>query len=129
MSTPKAVFLKAVPYADDALSLPVAEAAAASAYYERVFGFRVVRRETTPHPKVVLARDAIEIGVAENGGDATQEGCVFVVDDVGAAHNELAGTGAKPGPIGDQKFDDRPHRGFFIIAPDGLCYMIVQPLG
>ncbi|MBK9409267.1 MAG: VOC family protein [Gemmatimonadetes bacterium] len=50
----KAVFLAAVPYADDALALPVADVAAAIPYYEQAFGFRVAARRETPHPAAVL---------------------------------------------------------------------------
>jgi hypothetical protein len=57
------------PYGDDALNLPVAYIESAAAYYERVFGFHVVSRQAAPHPAVVLARDDIEIGLAQSGGD------------------------------------------------------------
>lgn len=123
----KAVFLKAAPYADDALNLPVADVAAAIPYYERAFGFQLVSRSDAPHASAILARDGIQIGVAENGGDPTQEGCFFEVSDVDAAHAELKSGGAKPGIIDDQRVGGQPYRTFFIVAPDGLCYMIGQP--
>jgi lactoylglutathione lyase len=123
----KAVFLTAVPYADDALNLPVASVESAVPYYEGTFGFRVVSRRSDPHPAAILARDGIEIGLAENGGDPTQEGCFFAVDDVDAAFEELTRNGAKPGGIKSCKVNGTPHRAFFVVAPDGLCYMIGQP--
>jgi len=71
----KAIFKRAAPYADDALNLPVENVDAAIPYYENTFGFRVVSRQDEPHKSVILARDNIQIGLAENGGDPTQEGC------------------------------------------------------
>ena len=64
----KAVYKRAAPYADDAMNLPVKDVDAAIPYYERTFGFRVVARHDAPHKSVVLARDNIQIGLAENGG-------------------------------------------------------------
>jgi lactoylglutathione lyase len=122
----KAVFLTAIPYADDALALPVADVEAAIPYYQRAFGFHLVNRSDAPHPQAVLGRDGIEIGLAQNGGDPTQEGCFFEVDDVDAAFGELAANGAKPGIIEDQKVNGRAYRAFFVVAPDGLCYMVAQ---
>lgn len=122
----KAVFLTAVPYADDALALPVADVEGAIPFYEQALGFRVAMRRETPHPAAVLSRDGIEIGLAQNGGDPTQEGCFFEVDDLDAAFAELAANGAKPGIAGDQTINGRSYRAFFVIAPDGLCFMIAQ---
>ena len=126
--TTRAVFKRAEPYAEDALNLPVADLASAVPYYERTFGFTVVSRHDSPHPRVILSRDHVRIGLAENGGDPSQEGCFFEVDDVDAAFDELKTLGASPGDIEEQDAGGRPHRAFFVIAPDGLCYMIAQPL-
>jgi lactoylglutathione lyase len=123
----KAVFLRAVPYADDPLQLPVDDVESAIPYYERAFGFRVRARLSEPHPGVILVRDGIEIGLAQNGGDPTQEGCFFEVDDLDAAFAELERNGAKPGIIDQQDVDGVPYRAFFVVAPDGLCYMLGQP--
>src|SRR5436309_2179464 len=87
----KAMFKKAAPYADDALNLPVENVDAAIPYYENTFGFRVVSRQDAPHKSVILARDDIQIGLAENGGDPTQEGCFFEVVNVAAAFAEING--------------------------------------
>jgi catechol 2,3-dioxygenase-like lactoylglutathione lyase family enzyme len=122
----KAVFLTVSPYADDALALPVADVTAAIPYYEQVFGFRLVKRNAAPHAAAVLARDRVEIGIAENGGDPTQEGCFFEVDNLDAAFEELTASGAKPGVVDEQVINGQPYRVFFVIAPDGLCYMIAQ---
>ena len=123
-----AVFKAAVPYADNALDLPVADVESAIPYYERTFGFRVVSRGTAPHPSVILERDNIRIGLAENGGDPTQEGCFFEVDNVEAAFEEIKGTPASAGAIEVEEVGGGAYRAFFVVAPDGLCYMIAQPL-
>lgn len=123
----KAHFKRAVPYAGDAMNLPVADVEAAIPYYEETFGFRIVSRQDAPVKSAVLARDEIQIGLAENGGDPTQEGCYFEVDEVEAAFEEIKG--AKPGEadLKINKFGSTTSRVFFVIAPDGLCYMIGQP--
>ena len=123
----KATFKRAVPYADDAMNLPVADVDAAIPYYEKTFGFRVVSRREAPHKSVVLARDEIQIGLAENGGDPTQEGCYFEVDDVEAAFVEIKGKQSAGGDLKINKHGDSVSKVFFVIAPDGLCYMIGQP--
>src|SRR5713101_6619697 len=120
----KAVFKRAAPYADDAMNLPVADVEAAIPYYEKTFGFRVLSRQEDPHKSAILARDDIQIGLAENGGDPTQEGCFFEVDNIEAAFEEIKG---QPGTASDFRIDkvgDASLRVFFVVAPDGLCYML-----
>ena len=122
----KAVYKRAAPYADDAMNLPVKDVDAAIPYYEKTFGFGVVARSGQPHKSVILARDAIQIGLAENGGDPSQEGCFFEVDDIETAFEEIKG---KPPVDSDFRIDqlgDTSFRVFFVVAPDGLCYMLGQ---
>jgi catechol 2,3-dioxygenase-like lactoylglutathione lyase family enzyme len=121
-------FLRAVPYADDAMNLPVANVEAAIPYYETLMGFKVISRSDTPHKSAVLGRDRIQIGLAENGGDPTQEGCFFEVDDVEATFAELRSGGfdkQDPGYRID-KHGETSYRVFFVVAPDGLCYCLGQ---
>ena len=120
----KAVFKCAVPYADDAMNLPVADIEPAVPYYEKTFGFRVASRQDAPHKAVVLARDNIQIGLAENGGDPTQEGCFFEVDNVTAAFEEIKGKRPAESDFRLDQQGDTSYRVFFEVAPDGLCYMI-----
>ena len=120
----KAMFKKAAPYADDALNLPVENVDAAIPYYENTFGFRVVSRQDAPHKSVILARDDIQIGLAENGGDPTQEGCFFEVDNVAAAFAEITGQPPDESSFRLDKFGQVSYRVFFEVAPDGLCYMM-----
>ena len=124
----RAVFKRAVPYCDDALNLPVADVATAVPYYERTFGFEVVSRHNAPHARVILARDQIQIGLVENGGDPSQEGCFFEVDDVDAAFEEIKGRPPGAGDIPVEDANGESVRAFFMIAPDGLCYMIAEPV-
>jgi lactoylglutathione lyase len=124
----KAVFKTAIPYADDALNLPVKDVESAIPYYVRTFGFRVVSRQASPYSLAILARDGVQIGLAENGGDPTQEGCFFEVDDVEAAYAEIKGRPTEPGSIKTEDVNGRKYRAFFDVAPDGLCYMIAQPV-
>ena len=122
----KARFKRAVPYADDAMNLPVADVAAAIPFYEQTMGFRVVQREASPHPRAVLARDDIQIALAENGGDPTQEGCFFEVDNVEAAFEEIKGRPPTDSDLRIDEHGDKSMRVFFVVAPDGLCYMLGQ---
>jgi len=108
------------------MNLPVADVDAAIPYYEETFGFRVVTREEVPHKSVILARDEIQIGLAENGGDPTQEGCFFEVDNLDAAFEEIKGKPPAESDIRIDQFGDSSMRVFFVVAPDGLCYMLGQ---
>jgi len=122
----KAVFKAAAPYADDAMNLPVEDVDSAIPYYEKTFGFRVVSRQDAPHKSVVLARDNIQIGLAENGGDPTQEGCFFEVDNAEAAFEELKrnGLAKEEADFRIDRYGDTSYRVFFVVAPDGLCYCL-----
>jgi lactoylglutathione lyase len=122
----QAVFKTAIPYADDAMNLPVQNIDTAIPYYEKIFGFRVVSRQGAPHKAAILARDGIQIGLAENGGDPTQEGCFFEVDDVEAAFAELKSNGLEKEEAGFRidQHGDTSWRVFFVVAPDGLCYCL-----
>lgn len=126
-----AIFKRAVPYADDAMNLPVADAEAVISYYENIFGFRVVSKQDVPQRSVILARDDIQIGLAENGGDPTQEGCFFEVDNVEAAFAELQSRGLdrKAADFRIDKYGDTSFKVFFVVAPDGLCYCLGERQG
>jgi lactoylglutathione lyase len=120
----KVTFKRAVPYADDAMNLPVADVETAIPFYEQTLGFRLVSKTGTPHKSAVLARDEIKIGLAENGGDPTQEGCFFEVDNVAAAFAEIKGKPPAESDLRIDKHGEKSFKVFFVIAPDGLCYMI-----
>jgi catechol 2,3-dioxygenase-like lactoylglutathione lyase family enzyme len=122
----KAVFKTASPYLDDAMNLPVENVETAIPFYETVMGFRLVSRKDEPFKSAVLGRDAIQIGLAENGGDPTQDGCFFEVDNVEAAFDELKanGLGKEEAGFRVDKHGTTSYRVFFVVAPDGLCYCL-----
>ena len=124
----KAVFRTAAPYARDAMNLPVRDVDTAIPYYEKTLGFRVVSRQDGPHKSVILARDSIQIGLAENGGDSSQEGCFFEVDNIEAAFEEIKGAPPSESAFRHDKCAGLTYRVFFVVAPDGLCYMLGQRL-
>jgi len=115
---------KAFGYQDDPMNLPVADVDAAVSFYERVLGFRVVSRGNTPHKSAVLARDHVQIGLVENGGDPTQDGCAFHATGLDALLEEFNanGLGKDGAAIGTEQRGDVAWRVFYVVAPDGLCY-------
>lgn len=123
-----ATYKTASPYQQDALNLPVESVEAALPFYETVMGFRVVSRTDSPHRCAILGRDGIQIGLAENGGDPTQDGCFFEVDDVEAAFAELKANGLAKDDAGFRidRHGDTAWKVFFVVAPDGLCYCLGQ---
>jgi lactoylglutathione lyase len=122
----KAIFKTARPYQEDEMNLPVESVEAAIPFYETIMGFQVVSRQDTPHKSAVLARDGIQIGLAENGGDPTQEGCFFEVDSAEAAFAELRSNGLAKEDAGFRidQYGETSFKVFFVIAPDGLCYCL-----
>jgi lactoylglutathione lyase len=120
----KATLEKAFGYQGDHMNLPVPDVEAALPFYENVLGFRVVSRSQAPHRSAVVARDRVEMGLAENGGDSTQDGCAFHVTDVESLFAEFTANGLNTAP---SQFDIEQHGGerwkvFYVVAPDGLCY-------
>ena len=126
-----AVFKTAHPYAEDEMNLPVESVDAAIPFYETVMGFRVASRNDSPHKSAILGRDGIRIGLAENGGDPTQEGCFFEVDNAEAAFAELRSNGLKKeeADFRIDQYGDTHFKVFFIVAPDGLCYCLGEQQG
>ena len=121
-----AVFKTAYPYAADKMNLPVENVERAIPFYETVMGFRVVSRNDSPHKSACLARDEIQIGLAKNGGDPTQEGCFFEVDSAEAAFAELKSNGLEKEEAGFRidQYGETSYKVFFVVAPDGLCYCL-----
>jgi lactoylglutathione lyase len=119
-----ATLQKAFGYQGDAMNLPVRDLTTALPFYETVLGFRVRSRGETPHKSAVLARDQIEIGLAENGGDSTQDGCAFHVTGLDSLFAEFKSNGLQKeiSEFGTEQHDNVSWRVFYIVAPDGLCY-------
>ena len=111
-------------YQGDQMNLPVRDLEAALPFYESVMGFRVLSRGESPHRSAVLGRDGVRMGLAENGGDASQDGCAFEVDSVEAAFAELKANGLERDAPGFdiERHDDTSWKVFYVVAPDGLCY-------
>lgn len=122
-----AIFKSAFPYAKDALNLPVKSVDDAVPFYQAVMGFTVMSRQENPR-SAILGRDNIRIGLSENGGDPTQEGCFFEVDNVEAAFTELKERGLQKEDAGFRidKHGGTAWKVFFVVAPDGLCYCLGQ---
>src|SRR5262249_45887507 len=122
----KAIFKCATPYSDDEMNLPVENVDAAIPFYETVMGFRLISRNDSPHKSAILGRDDVKIGLAENGGDPTQEGCFFVVDNVEMAFAEFKSNGLQKeeAEYRIDKHSDKSWKVFFVVAPDGLCYCL-----
>jgi hypothetical protein len=105
-----------------------------------MMGFRVESRSDEPVPSAVLERDGIRMRLAENGGDPSQDGCAFEVDNVEQLLAEFKANGLTPregyevkatgsisDEIGTETHDDGSEwRVFFVVAPDGLCYWFGQ---
>ena len=127
----KATLQKAFGYQGDNMNLPVRDLAAALPFYETVFGFRVLSRSDTPYNSAVLARDQVQIGLAENGGDPTQDGCAFHVSDLESLFAELKANGLRK-ELSELKIEQRDGiawKVFYVVAPDGLCYWFGERQG
>ena len=123
-----ALFRRAAGYQGDALKLPVASVDDAVPFYERVLSFRVVERHATPVKAAMLERDGVRIGLVENGCDSTQDGAFIEVTSVDMVFEELVGKGLKVTAPQVQESEHGAFRAFFVVAPDGLCYMLGEPV-
>jgi len=115
---------KAFGYKGNPKSLPVPDLAAALPFYEHVLGFRLQSKSDTPQKFAVLTRDSVEIGLAENGGDPTQDGCAFHVTHLESLLAELKTRGLQKelSDINVERRNDGAWNVFYVVAPDGLCY-------
>ena len=89
----KATFQAAWGYQGDNMNLPVAALDEAIPFYQDMMNFQVISRDDSPVKSAVLARDEIQLRLAENGGDASRDGCFFQVDNVQAAFDECKANG------------------------------------
>ena len=126
METTKTTFKNAWPYQEDKMNLPVEELESSIPFYETIMGFQVLSKKSEPHKSAVLGRDGIQIGLCENGGDPSQDGCFFEVDNIERAFAELKANGLKK-DIPDWstvRHGETLWKVFYVIATDGLCYCI-----
>ena len=119
-----ATLQRAFGYQGDNMHLPVQDLAAALPFYENVLGFRVLSRSDSPFKSAVLARDEVRMGLEESGGDPSQDGCAFHVEDLDALFAEFTekGLAKERSEFDVEKHDDVPWKVFYVVAPDGLCY-------
>jgi hypothetical protein len=113
----KGTLERAFGYQGDNMNLPVQDLSTAVPFYETVLGFRTVSRAETPHKAIVLGRDSVRIGLAENGGESL--------------YSEFQANGLQK-PL--SQFDVERHDGvswkvFYVVAPDGLCYWFGERQG
>ena len=127
----KGTLEKAFGYQGNNLQLPVKDVAAAVPFYETVLGFRVLSRSDTPHNSAVLARDDVQIGLVENGGDSTQDGCAFHVRDLASLFAEFNAKGLNKelSEFNIESHGDAAWKVFYVVAPDGLCYWFGERQG
>jgi catechol 2,3-dioxygenase-like lactoylglutathione lyase family enzyme len=120
----KGTLEKAWGYQGDNMNLPVRDLAAALPFYETVLGFRVLSRSDTSHLSAVLARDQVKIGLAENGGDSSQDGCAFHVRGLESLFAEFKANGLQKelSEFDIEERDGVAWKVFYVVAPDGLCY-------
>jgi lactoylglutathione lyase len=120
----KAVIEHAFGYQGDKMRLPVSDLSAALPFYENVLGFRLISHTDMPHRAAVLARDQVQIGLAENGGDSTQDGCAFHVSDLESLFAEFKANGLNKelSQFDVEQHGDVAWKVFYVVAPDGLCY-------
>jgi lactoylglutathione lyase len=110
-------------YKGDNMNLPVRDLAAALPFYQNVLGF-ALRSQDTQRRSAVLSRDTVQIGLSENGGDPTQDGCAFHVTNVEALFAEFSARdpGKASAGMSTEWRDKAEWNVFFVVAPDGLCY-------
>jgi lactoylglutathione lyase len=120
----KGTLEKAFGYQGDSMNLPVRDLSNALPFYEAVLGFRVLSRGEAPANQAVLERDQVQIGLAENGGDPTQDGCAFHVKDLKALYSEFNANGLTKelSEFSIEQRDGFTWMVFYVVAPDGLCY-------
>ena len=120
----KGTLEKAFGYQGDAMNLPVGDVAAAVSFYETVLGFRVLSQTDAPSRSALLARDRVQMRIAENGGDPSQDGCAFHVSGLEALFAEFQASGLNK-PVSEFAIEQRngvAWKVFDVVAPDGLCF-------
>jgi catechol 2,3-dioxygenase-like lactoylglutathione lyase family enzyme len=111
-------------YQGNAMALPVADVDDALHFYQTVLGFQVMSTADGPPKSAVLARDQVQIGLAENGDDPEQDGCAFHVTGIEPLFEEFQsnGLGKKLSDFSTEQREGVTWKVFFVVAPDGLCY-------
>ena len=105
------------------MNLPVENLEETIPFHKTIMGFQTISRSDAPCKSAVLSRDHSQIGLAENGGDPTQDGCFFEVNELKANELEQDAPDYRVDIYGDTSFHV-----FFIVAPDKICSCIGQRL-
>jgi lactoylglutathione lyase len=115
---------RAFGYQGNNMNLPVANVNDALPFYEKALGFQVISRDEAPHRSAVLARDQVQMRLAENGGDPSQDGCAFHVKDLASLFAEFKANGLQKelSDFSTERRGDAEWKVFYVVAPDGLCY-------
>jgi len=126
----KGTLEKAFGYQGDNMNLPVPDLSAALPFYETVLGFKIVSRDDTPHKAAVLERDQVQMKLAENGSDPSQDGCAFHVTGLEALFAEFKANGLQKelSEFNTENHGEASFRVFYVVAPDGLCYWFGERL-
>ena len=126
MVNSRKLFEAASPFQNDVLALPVKDLDEAATWYGKAFGLSEVDRTSDPVPKVVMARDGVQIGFAINGEDPTQDGAAILVSDIQKVRDEVEANGVETANWRIDERDGERYQVFFVVAPDGLCYYFHQ---
>ena len=126
----KGTLEKAFGYQGDNMNLPVPDLSAALPFYETVLGFKVMSSEDTPLKSAVLERDQVQMKLAENGSDPSQDGCAFHVTGLEALFAEFKANGLQKelSEFNTENHGEASFRVFYVVAPDGLCYWFGERL-
>ncbi len=108
------------------LHLPVRDLEHSLSYYEQSLGFTLLSRQDTPYKEILLQRDQITMGLAENGGNPEEHSCYLSVSTVDGLFQELQKRQLDVSPIRLDVHDGQTYRVFFLRAPDGLCFCFGQ---
>ena len=121
----KSIFKNVWPYQKDQMSPPVKDLKTSIPFYTAM-NFQILYRQSEPHKSAVLGRDNIQIGLAENGGDQSQEECFFEVYNIESTFAELSSNVLKKeiSQLDVEQFGEVFWKVFYVVAPDGLCYCI-----
>ena len=120
-------FLGIFPIGDsDPLHLPVQDLEHSLSFYEQSLGFTILSRQDTPYKEVLLQRDQVTMGLAENGRNPEEYSCYLSVSTIDALFQELRNRQIDVSPIRFDGHGGQTSRVFFLRAPDGLCFCFGQ---
>ena len=126
----KTTFKNAWGYQGDAMNLPVGDINTSLPFYTGLMGFEVISKDDGDGKSAILARPDVKFRIVENGGDPTQDGCAFEVDNVESLLSEFRQNGFEK-EASDIKIENShgaTWKVFYVVAPDGLCYWLGERL-